>query len=162
MLNGVNVTNNIVLVTNISEGGFGVTGMDDGGLLCITNRSECCRASDNPNGFGLGEWYFPNGNPVEIRGNRQYGDSFFYRNRDARLVRLNRVGNPPERGLFHCEIPNAYGYIVSLYVNIGEYHQHKLWIMITGTNYTLSISSGPATSYIYTSTLRASYGYYQY
>ena len=31
----------------------------------------------------------------------------------ARLVRLNCVG---KRGRFRCEVPNAYGYIVSLYI----------------------------------------------
>ena len=126
MLNGVNITNNgYVLVTDITEGGFGVTGMDDGGLLCITDRSGCCRISDNPNGGSQGEWYFPNGNPVQIRGTR-YGDSIFYRNRDTKLVRLNRVGNPSERGRFRCEVPNADGVMVNLYVNIGENHHHKL------------------------------------
>ena len=120
-LNGVNITNNSnVLVTDISEGGFGVTGIDDGGLLCITDKSDCCRASDNPNAGGQGEWYFPNGNLVPILGT-QYGESdIFYRNRDTRLVRLNRVGNPPGRGLFRCEVPNAEGITVTLYVNIGE------------------------------------------
>ena len=125
-LNGVNITNNgYVLVTDITEGGFGVTGMDDGGLLCITDRSDCCRVIHNPNGGGQGEWYFPNGTSVQIQGTR-YGDSIFYRNRDTKLVRLNRVGNPSERGRFRCEVPNADGVMVNLYVNIGENHHHKL------------------------------------
>ena len=77
---------------------------------------------NNPNGGGQGEWYFPNGNSVEIRGTR-YGD-IFYRNRGTRLVRLNRVGNPPERGRFRCEVPNAAGVMVTMYVNIGEWFNY--------------------------------------
>ena len=100
-LNGVSIPNSgNVLVTDITEGDYGVT---DGGLLCITDSSDCCRGSDNPNGGGQGEWYFPNGNSVEIQGTR-YGD-IFYRNRGTRLVHLNRVGNPPERGRFAVRYP---------------------------------------------------------
>ena len=130
-LNGVNIpSGGRVLVTDITEGHYGVT---DGGLLCITDSIDCCRASDNPNGFAQGEWYFPNGSLVQILGTR-YGESdIFYRNRDTRLVRLNRVGNPPGRGLFRCEVPNADGITVTLYVNIGECHHYKLWTLITGT-----------------------------
>ena len=130
-LNGVNIPNGgSILVTDITEGHYGVT---DGGLLCITDSIDCCRASDNPNGFAQGEWYFPNGSLVQILGT-QYGESdIFYRNRDTRLVRLNRVGNPPGRGLFRCEVPNAEGITVTLYVNIGECHHHELWTLITGT-----------------------------
>ena len=116
-LNGVSIPNGgNVLVTDITEGSYGVT---DGGLLCITDSSGCCRGSDNPNGGGQGEWYFPNGSLVAIQGTR-YRD-IFYRNRGARLVRLNRVGNPPERGRFRCEVPNAAGVMVTIYVNIGEW-----------------------------------------
>jgi hypothetical protein len=37
------------------------------------------------------------------------------------VVRLNRQGNPTERGRFHCEVPNAAGVNVTVYVNIGEW-----------------------------------------
>ena len=99
-----------VHVSDIAEG--------NGGLLCHTNRSDCCRKED---GSAQGFWYFPNppGDPVPIRGERTTGD-FFYRDRDDRIVRLNRIGNPSERGRFCCEIPNAAGDTVTLYVNIGK------------------------------------------
>ena len=112
-LNEVDIPNDgYVLVTDIAEGG---TGMNDGGLLCITNRIDCCR------GGGQGEWYFPNGTAVGIRGTRT--GNFFYRNRDARIVRLNRfgTGTPTERGRFRCVVPNAAGNMVTVYVNIGEW-----------------------------------------
>ena len=48
--------------------------------------------------------------------------NFFYRDRGEGIVRLNRYGDPPEgsRGLFRCEIPDANGVIVTIFVNIGE------------------------------------------
>ena len=113
-LKGVNIPNDYVLANDITEGGtIGVVG--DGGLLCITDRSDCCRSS------GQGHWYFPDppGDQVLIRGQRTIGN-YFYRDRDAGIVRLNRVGVPTDRGLFRCEIPNAAGVNVTLYVNIGE------------------------------------------
>jgi hypothetical protein len=36
------------------------------------------------------------------------------------MVRLNRYGNPSERGRFHCEVPSAAGVNVTMNVNIGE------------------------------------------
>ena len=45
---------------------------------------------------------------------------FFYRNRGAGVVRLNRRGNPSERGRFRCEVTNDAGDNVAVYVNIGE------------------------------------------
>ena len=95
-------------------------GEDSGGLLCNTDRSDCCRGID---GAAQGHWYFPDppGGQVLIRGTRETGD-FFYRDRGARIVRLNRqgTGTPPERGRFRCEVPNADGAYVDLYINIGE------------------------------------------
>ena len=110
-LNGVTIRNDgYILASAIGEGGSG--------LLCITDRSGCCRSS---NGSAQGHWYFPDppGDQVLIRGERT--EDFFYKNRDDGIVRLNRVGDPSERGRFRCEIPNAAGVTVTLYVNIGEW-----------------------------------------
>ena len=109
-LNGVTISNDgyviTVLVTAIGEG--------SGGLLCNT---DCCRVSD---GAPQGQWYFP-GPPggqvlIENMGTRD----FFYRDRGDGVVRLNRRNNPTERGRFRCEIPDAAGDLMNLYVNIGE------------------------------------------
>jgi hypothetical protein len=40
---------------------------------------------------------------------------------------LNRYGNPTERGRFRCEVPNAAGDMVTVYVNIGE------WFVLSST-----------------------------
>ena len=38
-------------------------------------------------------------------------------------MRLDRfgIGTPPDRGRFRCEVPNAAGVDMSVYVNIGEW-----------------------------------------
>ena len=98
-----------VLVTAIGE--------RSGGLICNTDRSDCCRGID---GAAQGQWYFPDppGGQVLIEGTRT--GNFFYRDRGDGVVRLNRRNNPTERGHFRCEIPDINGDMVNLYVNIGE------------------------------------------
>ena len=132
-------------------------------LLCNTDRSDCCRRSDNPNGVAQGHWYYPDGREVMSYTveyyNTSFSRNFFYRNRGTRIVRLNRHGYPPERGRFRCEIPNAAGDMVNLYVNIGEWFVSS---SIVDSSY-LSISfcsSGHATSYSTSATHRASYNYH--
>ena len=112
-LNGDTISNN-------GEVFFSDIGTEDSGLLCITNRSGCCRSSD---GVAQGQWYRPSGTRVGTLGLESAIDPMdhFYRDRGTRVVRLNRVGNPPERGRFRCEVPNADGDLVNLYVNIGEW-----------------------------------------
>ena len=103
------------------------------GILCNTDRSNCCRASDNPNGGAQGHWYRPSGDEVlsytEERANNPR-EPFFARNRGSGIVRLYPDANPSERGQFRCEIPNASGDTETRYVNIGEPYQygHGLWI----------------------------------
>ena len=113
-LNGVNISNDsYVLADDINEG--------NSGLHCNTDRSNCCGASD---GVAQGHWYYPDGSQV---GSFTDGDTgpgpsnFFYRNRATGIVRLNRIGAPSERGRFRCEVLNAAGDMVTLYVNIGEW-----------------------------------------
>ena len=100
-----------VLASDIGEG-------DLNGLLCHTDRRNCCTRSD---GTAQGEWYFPGqpGDQVQVDGGRK-GD-FFYRTRGTGVVRLNRRGNPSERGRFRCEVMNDAGDMVTVYVNIGEW-----------------------------------------
>ena len=73
--------------------------------------------------------HFPNGTAVGIRGDRTTGNLFF-RDRDSEIVHLNSRGDPSERGHFRCEVPNAAGVMVTVYVNIGECHHHELRIVI--------------------------------
>ena len=151
-LNGDTISNN-------GEVFFSDIGTEDSGLLCITNRSGCCRSSDALDGVAQGQWYRPNGTRVGTFGMESAIDPMdhFYRDRGTRVVRLNRVGNPPERGRFHCEVPNADGDLVNLYVNIiGEWfvsmvlmRYHRLCCCGTTDPY-LFHSSGPTTNYIST------------
>ena len=95
-------------------------GFDGTGLLCNTDRSDCCRSSD---GAAQGHWYLPDGTQVGSFTQEDAASTdriFFYRNRATGIVRLSRRGNPLQRGRFRCEIPNADGALVNLYVNIGE------------------------------------------
>ena len=116
-LNGVTIPNDgYVLVSAIGSGSTG--------LHCNTDRSDCCRGSDHPSGIAQGHWYLPNGTEVMTftaeDDARPEPDNFFSRDRASRVVRLNRNGSPPDRGRFCCEVPDANGVTVTLYVNIGE------------------------------------------
>ena len=99
-------------------------GKDDNGLYCNTDRSDCCRLADHPNATIVqGEWYYPNGSLVQSFTHESALNptrNFFYRNRFTQAVCLNRIGDPPQRGRFSCEVPNADGDNVTMYVNIGE------------------------------------------
>ena len=118
-LNGVAIPNNgYVLVNDIGE--------YDAGLHCNTDRSDCCRGAD---GTVQGHWYFPDRTQIGSYSMLDTGipRNFFYRNRFTRVVRLNRIGTPSETGRFHCEVVNAAGDMVTVYVNIGEWRfdHHK-------------------------------------
>ena len=117
MINGTNILNNSYAMP--FDIGAGSTS-----LLCNTDRSDCCRGSDHPSGITQGHWYLPNGNEVmsftEEDIARPGPNNFFSRSRGTGVVRLTRNGNPPERGPFHCEIPDVNGDTVTLHVNIGK------------------------------------------
>ena len=128
-LRGVAVPNNsYVDVNDIGEGG--PDGISDAvGLLCHTNKVDCCADDHVSDGGVLGEWFLPNGTIVNNRRNNTDSRSmdFFYRNRFQSVVRLLRVGHPIVRGLFRCEIPNANNVFETLYVNIGNDHRTWVW-----------------------------------
>ena len=107
VLNGVTYPNgSIVLRTDIGEG--------DAALNCTTDRVGCCRPSDGR----AGDFYFPNGDQVLNMRNSQSG---YYRNRDTLVVRLHRRSVATETGQFRCEIPDASGTNVTLFINIGMF-----------------------------------------
>ena len=70
---------------------FSDIGTDDTGLHCNTDRSDCCRGSDHPNGTAQGHWYRPNGREVLSYSQEDKGfpRNFISRNRVAGIVRLN-------------------------------------------------------------------------
>ena len=83
-------------------------------LLCVTDLEGCYASPER------GDWYFPDGNMVGS------GGSTYQVNRGANdgmgSVRLYRIfSSAPERGRFHCELPNAANVNQILYANISEF-----------------------------------------
>ena len=108
-------SNSEVMLTDIGEG--------DDALLCLTDNTECCRGSDNPNGGRLGEWYFPDGTLVQA--DSEGGN--LYRNRDKSIVRLNRRNNTQSpTGVYRCEVPSASGetLIILAGLYLGMFCEH--------------------------------------
>ena len=65
-----------------------------------------------------GEFYYANGELVPIK--IQSYDQGYYRSRGSQLIRLNRWDNGTVTGQFRCEIPDASGANVNLFINVGE------------------------------------------
>ena len=65
-----------------------------------------------------GEFYMPDGGIVLLSGTSTNG---YYRTRGSRHIRLNRRSTGTITGRFRCNIPQASGPDVDLYINIGEY-----------------------------------------
>ena len=78
-----------------------ITEIGHAGLQCITDKMPCC--GDPPH--RAGEWYFPDGTRVPIRGHA----TSFYRFRGDGTVSLNRKNSRVmmPTGRFCCEVPDA-------------------------------------------------------
>ena len=101
--------------------------LHDEALLCVTDLEDCCETPRTVHG----NWYYPNGIIVPL--NVSTRSTTFRSNRgpnellDGRRfygsVRLWRIwSNPPGRGRFRCELPNAADPNTNqtLYANIGK------------------------------------------
>ena len=89
-------------------------GENDNALHCHTDKLDCCNQLPNR----AGEWFFPNGSKVTVKGKANVSSQdYYYRNRGQTVVLLNRVKNPPEKGRFRCEVPNAGEELQITYVN---------------------------------------------
>ena len=109
VLNGLSYPNgSTVLRTDIGEG--------VAALLCTTDSTTCC--TNAPGETRAGYFYFPDGTQVPIQG---IATSPYYRTRGSRMIGLNRRSNIPTQptGQFRCEIPDASGTTVNLFINIG-------------------------------------------
>ena len=109
VLNGVTYPNgSTVLRTDIGEG--------DAALQCTTDSTTCCR-----NGEGgetrAGDFYFPDGSAV--LSSVSAPSNSYYRSRSSRLISLHRRPTATQTGQFRCEIPDASGMLVNLFINIG-------------------------------------------
>ena len=110
-LRGVMITDSQILITAVGE----PTPTDDGGLVCRTDRNDCC--DSGPGETRQGQWKFPNGSTVR---NSVSGDDF-YRNRDTRIVRLNRrndVTGPT--GLYCCEVASVDDLNARICINLSK------------------------------------------
>ena len=124
-------------------------GYHDQALLCLTNLEDCCNDQHK-----IGNWYYPGGNAVKFdswvratfrrnRGpNEVINDQQFYGS-----VRLFRRGDPPVRGRFRCELPNAANPFVNrvLYANIRELRNETLFTLISFFFFSISVDIGAVT-----------------
>ena len=141
LLNGVLYGNNsIVTLDEIGE--------DSAALFCLTNKTDCCRTSDTPQGVGvIGEWFFPDGSSVYNEG---FGDDF-YRGRGLSVVLLQRRNNAQTTGVFRCEVPDASGTNQQLYVGVYPVNSGSPSIIgLLYNRFTLALTctstGGPATT----------------
>ena len=89
MFMGVTYANNIAIP--ISEVGEG-----DNAVLCKTDLTTCCRETLQ------GHWRYPNGTQV----NKRSSNHGIYRDRGAKVVRLNRRNSATApTGQYCCEVP---------------------------------------------------------
>ena len=103
-LNGQVYTNNSVVTID-------AVGENENGLICKTNKQNCC--GNKPNRFG--EFYYPNGAKVLIKSSQDG----FYRNRGDSLIRLNRrAGTVSPTGRYSCVIPDSSGVDQKIFANL--------------------------------------------
>ena len=107
VLNGVTYPNGFTVSrTDIGEGAAAPR--------CTTDRADCCTSLGR-----AGEFYFPDGTWVPRLG-PDPSIRTYYKSRDYGFIRLYRRDNAMETGQFHCEIPDASGITVNLFINIGR------------------------------------------
>ena len=93
---------------------------NDVALVCHTDLTTCCRASDTPIDVGsIGEWMFPDGTYVLGSIMAAPTDNYF-RTRNEQLIRLHRRNNANSpTGLYCCVIPTSGG-METFCANLGE------------------------------------------
>ena len=100
--------NSLVTLEDIGEG-------RDAALLCVTDRTACCRPpyADPLGSVPLGNWFFPNGTRVPSSGS--YWD--FHRTRGQMVVYLQRRRGG-ENGIYHCKISDAMNVTEAIYIGV--------------------------------------------
>ena len=100
------MNNSNVILEDIGEG--------DDALLCITNRTACCRPPYTGEMMPtLGNWYFPNGTRVPTLG---VGWDF-YKDRGQMVVGMHRRRGG-EEGIYRCEIPDTMNVTQTIYIGV--------------------------------------------
>ena len=97
-----------VLRTDIGEGAAA--------LNCTTDKVTCCTSLNGE--IRAGQFYFPDGTQVPVLG-PDPSIRTYYRTRGSSIISLNRRDYGLETGQFRCEIPDASGTTVNLFINIG-------------------------------------------
>ena len=96
----------------------------DDALLCMTNRTACCRPPYTGDMGAFGNWFFPNGTRVSSSGNQWD----IYRTRGQMVVRMNRRRGGVE-GIYRCEIPDAMNEIQTIYIGVYSASTGELLIL---------------------------------
>ena len=119
-------------IMNIGSGSANIpsnTNPSDNALVCVTDLEDCCNAPHTVRG----NWYFPDGTRVLDTGNDTFTERFQVNRGPNEVINGQRVygsvrlyrrySNPPGKGRFRCELPNAANSSVNqiLYVNICEF-----------------------------------------
>ena len=114
-----------IMGANVENDGYIAIGLLDSNerIECKTNLDHCCNNITTMTG-PVGNWYFPNGSIVLHRSDIGDAPPYFMRNRGKKVLRLFIVENdtvmssPPQRGRFHCEVPNSSNITQTYYINI--------------------------------------------
>ena len=99
-------------------------------IMCNTNLQKCCNRANTIRPGPAGDWYFPNGSIVSHKNKISDAAPFFARNRGKSVLRLFIVNNntdmslPPQRGRFHCEVPNSNNIGQTYFINICKLFQY--------------------------------------
>ena len=111
--------NSLVALEEIGES-------DNDALLCMTDRTACCRppyTDSGDLGNAIGNWFFPNETrvPSMTINSTSKLQWDFYRTRGQSVVRLHhRRGRVT--GIYHCEIPDKMNVTQNLYVGVYTNH----------------------------------------
>jgi hypothetical protein len=100
------------------------TNLRDEAVLCVTDLEDCCDAPRTVRG----NWYLPDGTRVgfggsgpQFQANRGPNEEINRQQFNGSVRLYRRYSNPPGRGRFRCELPNAAGVIQTLSVIICEF-----------------------------------------
>lgn len=95
-------------------------------LQCTTDRMFCC--SNSGGEMRAGNFYMPDGGVVPPLGIAVNG---YYRSRGSMHITLNRQPTGTITGQFRCEIPDASGMNVDLFITIGEpVYMHNILLFL--------------------------------
>ena len=84
-------------------------------LVCYTNNFNVSCETNNSQGYGTVNWYFPHGEPIPQHTATQTSSTLFTQ-RGVGWMELHRLGHPSQAGRYFCTAPNSDRF----YVNISK------------------------------------------